>query len=101
MNPALFDTHGYDRASFDAANVRFGHDIRYLEPRLTGDTAALAAGSTAVCSFVDDRIDAAALETLWTLGVRLIALRSAGYNQVDLVPAAARGFRVVRVPDYS
>jgi D-lactate dehydrogenase len=101
MNIAFFDTHRYDRASFDAANARFGHHLRYLEPRLTRETAALAAGSTAVCSFVDDRIDAAALETLWGLGVRLIALRSAGYNQVDLMAAAARGFRVVRVPDYS
>lgn len=101
MRLALFDTHGYDRTAFTAANVRFGHDITYLEPRLTSLTAPLAAGFPAVCSFVNDRVDAAALEALRDGGTRLLALRSAGYNHVD-VPAASRaGIAVVRVPEYS
>jgi len=98
---AVFDTHRYDRESFDAVNVRYGHELRYFEPRLTADTVALAAGFPAVCSFVNDRVDAAALGGLRDGGVRLVALRSAGYNQVDLGAAARLGLRVVRVPDYS
>src|SRR5215471_9010617 len=101
MRLAVFDTHGYDRESFDAANVRHGHDIHYFEARLTRDTVSLAAGFRAVCSFVNDRLDAETLDRLAAGGVEIVALRSAGYNQID-VPAAARlGLRMVRVPDYS
>ena len=110
MRVAVFDTHAYDRASFDAANARLAaattaagraHELRYYEPRLTADTAPLAAGATAVCSFVNDRIDATTLRSLRALGVRVIALRSAGYNHVDLEAAAALELPVVRVPSYS
>lgn len=101
MKLALFDARGYDRESFDAANARHGHALQYFDTRLTPETAALAAGFPAVCPFVNDRGDAATLARLAALGVRLIALRSAGYNQVDLRAAAALGLRVVRVPDYS
>ena len=97
----MFDTRAYDRNAFTAANVRYGHAITYLEPRLTPETAALAAGFPAVCSFVNDRVDAEAIGNLAGGGVRLLALRSAGYNHVDLTAAAARGLRVVRVPEYS
>jgi D-lactate dehydrogenase len=101
MKIALFDTRAYDRQAFDAANAEFHHDISYLEPRLTQETAALASGHSAVCSFVNDRVDAPTLQTLRGLGTRLIALRSAGYNHVDLVEAARLGMTIVRVPEYS
>jgi D-lactate dehydrogenase len=101
MKIALFDTRSYDREAFEAANRQFGHALTFLEPRLTRATARLAAGHDAVCSFVNDRLDDAALATLRDAGVRLIALRSAGYNHVDLAAAARLGLPVVRVPEYS
>jgi D-lactate dehydrogenase len=97
----FFDTHPYERIAFDEQNVRFGHELTYLEPRLTEQTATLASGRPAVCSFVDDRVDAAALRVLADVGVRLLALRSAGYNHVDLASAAKLGIVVTRVPEYS
>lgn len=101
MKLAVFDTHTYDRAALEEANSRYGHEIVFYEPRLTPETAALARGFPAVCSFVNDRVDADALGTLHEGGTRLIALRSAGYNHVDLVEAARLGLVVVRVPEYS
>jgi D-lactate dehydrogenase len=73
----------------------------FLEPRLTRETAPLARDHEVVCSFVNDRVDAATLELLHSGGSRLIALRSAGYNHVDLSAAHRLGLRVVRVPEYS
>lgn len=101
MKVALFDTHSYERESFTFANERFAHDLTLLEPRLTRETAALAAGHEAVCAFVNDRLDRLALHVLRESGVRLIALRSAGYNHVDLAAAADLGLPIVRVPEYS
>jgi D-lactate dehydrogenase len=101
MKVALFGTRRYDQESFEAVNARFGHTLTYLEPRLTASTAALAKGFDVVCSFVNDQVDARALEVLKQEGVRLIALRSAGYNHVDLARAAELGLPVVRVPEYS
>lgn len=101
MRVAVFDTRRHDRAALDAANVAFGHELTYYEPRLTAQTASLAAGFTAACSFVNDRVDRATLEILRREGVELIALRSAGYNHVDLDAAALLGITVVRVPEYS
>lgn len=101
MRLAVFDTHSYDRQALQAANVRFGHELEFFEPRLTAATAALASGFPAVCSFVNDRLDADALERLHAGGVRLLALRSAGFNHVDLTSAATLGLTVVRVPEYS
>ena len=97
----VFDTHSYDRDAFMLANVGHGHDLRFVEPRLTRDTAAMAAGCQAVCAFVNDRLDAGTIAALQQAGVTLIALRSAGFNHVDLRAAAAAGIRVVRVPEYS
>ncbi len=101
MKVALFDTHGYERESFAAANERVGHEITFLDPRLTSETAPLAAGHDVACSFVNDRVNEAALTALQKGGVRLIALRSAGYNHVDLAAASRLGLKVVRVPEYS
>ena len=101
MKVAMFDTHRYDRESFEQANVPFGHAITFLEPRLTRETAALAAGHPAICSFVNDRVDEPALQVLRAGGAQLLALRSAGYNHVDLVAAERLGLPVVRAPEYS
>lgn len=98
---AVFDTHTYDREALSAANDRYGHDLTFFEPRLTRHTASMAAGYPAVCSFVNDRVDAETLATLHAGGTRVVALRSAGYNHVDLREAARLGFVVVRVPEYS
>jgi D-lactate dehydrogenase len=98
---AVFDTHGYDRAALEAANARFGFALEFFEPRLTHRTAALAAGFDVVCSFVNDRLDADALAVLAGGGVRLVALRCAGFNHVDLAAAERLGLPVVRVPEYS
>lgn len=101
MKVVLFDTHGYEREAFTAANEAFGHELTFLEPRLTRETAMLAAGHEAICAFVNDRVDAAALGVLRGCGVRIVALRSAGFNHVDLAAAAQLGLPVVRVPEYS
>jgi D-lactate dehydrogenase len=101
MKVAVFDTHRFDREALDGANAVYAHDLRYFEPRLTRETAVLASGFDAVCSFVNDRLDEAALGVLHQEGVRLIALRSAGFNHVNLEAAARLGLTVVRVPEYS
>jgi D-lactate dehydrogenase len=100
MKVAIFDAHRYDLESFDATNTRYNLELRYFEARLTQDTASLAAGFPAICSFVNDRLNTPTLRTLSQGGVRLIALRSAGYNQVDLAAASELGLPIVRVPDY-
>ncbi|MEN9578187.1 MAG: hypothetical protein RJA70_1196 [Pseudomonadota bacterium] len=98
---ALFDTHRYDREFFEAANAEFQYELTFLETRLRSDTAPLAAGHDVVCAFVNDRLDAATLAILAASGTRLIALRSAGFNHVDLDAAKRLGLPVVRVPEYS
>lgn len=101
MDIAVFDARSYDREALDAANGRYGHHLRYFEPRLGPHTAALARGVPVVCPFVNDTVDADTLRVLHDGGTRLLALRSAGYNHVDLETAAALGLPVVRVPEYS
>jgi D-lactate dehydrogenase len=100
MKIAMFDTRAYDRESFERANEG-RHEITFFEPRLTSETARLAEGHQAVCSFVNDRLDAETFERLTEAGTRLVALRSAGYNHVDLHAAGRLGLPVVRVPEYS
>src|SRR4051794_13131434 len=101
MRIAVFDIHKFEQAAFDHANLKFGYDLRYFDCCLTSQSAPLAKGFDAVCSFVADRLDEKALETLKNGGVRLIALRSAGFNHVDLAAAARLSLPVVRVPEYS
>ena len=101
MRVAMFSAKAYDRRFFDAANTAFGHRIDYFEARLDASSAPLAAGYPAVCVFVNDRLDAATLEALATGGARTVALRCAGFNNVDLEAARQLGVRVVRVPAYS
>ena len=101
MRIAVFGTKPYDRQFLDAANAGFHHDLTYLEPRLEATTAVLAGGFPAVCVFVNDVVDAGVLTQLASGGTRLVALRCAGFNNVDLAAAARLGIAVVRVPAYS
>jgi D-lactate dehydrogenase len=98
---AVFSTKSYDRQFLNEANVDKQYDIVYFEPRLTLETASLAEGFEVVCVFVNDQLDRLTLKSLARGGTRLIALRCAGFNNVDLVAAAELGIRVVRVPAYS
>lgn len=97
----MFSTKPYDQTAFGAIAGSTGHHIDFLEDRLRERTAALAAGADAVCIFVNDVADAAVLRALHAAGVRYVALRCAGFNNVDLAAAAALGIEVVRVPAYS
>ncbi|MFC2974296.1 2-hydroxyacid dehydrogenase [Azotobacter bryophylli] len=101
MRITLFSSKPYDRDSFVAANPKHGFDLHFLEARLDRDTVALAANAEVVCPFVNDDLSAPVLEALAAGGTRLIALRSAGYNHVDLAAADRLGLPVVRVPAYS
>src|SRR5688500_15732915 len=101
MRVAVFSPKPYDRASLEAANRNYGHELVFLEPRLTRETASLAEGFPAVCVFVNDCVDAGVLELLAGGGTRLIALRCAGFNNVDLAAARRLAVTVARVPAYS
>lgn len=101
MKIAFFSTKSYDRESFLKHASDFGHEFSFLEPQLNRQTVALAEGHQAICSFVNDPLDAPTLKKLNDLGIQLIALRCAGYNQVDLEAAKNLGITIVRVPAYS
>ena len=97
---AFFDTKSYDRESFEKLNKDFGFDIHYYKERLSMNTVALAKGKDVVCIFVNAECDHRVIDELVANGVKLIALRCAGFNNVDLQAAKDR-IRVVRVPAYS
>lgn len=101
MRIAVYSARSYDRQFLTQANADGRHALTFLDARLDASTAAAAAGAQAVCAFVNDHLDRAALEALHALGVRLVLLRSAGFNHVDLAAAAALGLAVARVPEYS
>ncbi|MBG1260590.1 2-hydroxyacid dehydrogenase [Nostoc commune] len=101
MKVAVFSTKVYDRKFLSDANSPAQHELVFFEPRLNRDTAILAAGFGAVCVFVHDQVDAPTLELLASRGTRLVVLRCAGFNNVDLQAAADLGITVVRVPAYS
>lgn len=101
MKIAFFSTKPYDRKYFDVANQDFGHEITYFETRLTRQTLKLAEGFDCACVFVNDQVDASVLIALAAQGTRLIALRCAGFNNVDINSARELGITVVRVPAYS
>lgn len=101
MRVSVFSTKPHDRRSLMAANQPGLHRLTFLEPRLSAETAPLAAGAEAVCAFVNDSVDAAVIAQLRDHGVKLLVLRSAGYNHVDLAAAEAAGIAVGRVPAYS
>ncbi|MEO0900084.1 MAG: 2-hydroxyacid dehydrogenase [Bacteroidota bacterium] len=100
MKVAFFSTQDYDQTFFNLSN-QMGHEIHYLAPGLNADTKSLAKGFPAVCVFVNDRLEAETLDFLHQNGLKLIALRCAGFNNVDLQKAHELGIKVVRVPAYS
>lgn len=97
---AFFDTKPYDRASFDEVNQRYGFDIVYHKGQLNRNNVILTRGMDAVCIFVHDSADAEIIREMADNGVKLLALRAAGFNNVDLGASEGR-IRVVRVPAYS
>lgn len=101
MRVAVFSTRPYDRQFLERANAAGRHELVFHESRLDDTSVAAANGAAAVCAFVNDRLDAGVLQRLHAGGVRLLALRSAGFNHVDLAAAAALGIAVGRVPEYS
>jgi D-lactate dehydrogenase len=101
MRVAVFSTKAYDRRFLLAANAAFGHRLTFFEARLDEKTAVLAEDHDAVCVFVNDRVDRPVLEALAKMGIRTVALRCAGFNNVDLRAAEDLAIDVVRVPAYS
>lgn len=101
MQVAVFSTKSYERSFLDEAAFACGQSLTYLEPRLTEETASLGFGYPAICAFVNDVLNATVLERLASKGLNYVALRSAGFNHVDLPTAETLGLTVVRVPAYS
>lgn len=97
---AFYDTKAYDKPSFEYYGKQHDIQFHFLETKLNEDTALLAKGCDAVCVFVNDTVNAEVIEKLYSYVVKLIALRSAGFNNVD-VRAAYRKLHVVHVPAYS
>jgi len=101
MRVVIFSTKTYDRTFLTAANAADTHRLSFVESRLNAETARLAQGNEAVCIFVNDRLDEEVIKVLGAVGIRLIALRCAGFNNVDLHAAARANIPVCRVPSYS
>jgi D-lactate dehydrogenase len=101
MKIAIFSAQSHDKNFITAANANYGYELQFLETQLNPTTAILAEGFDAVCAFVNDNLNSETLHALAGLGIKLIALRCAGFNQVDLPTAKELGITVVRVPAYS
>lgn len=101
MNIAFFSTKKYDQDFFDSTNTDFNHQLTFFETGLNEHTASLTKDFNAVCVFVNDDLNAATIDQLAKNGIQLIALRCAGFNNVDLKAAAEKNIKVVRVPAYS
>ena len=101
MRIAFFSTKQYDREFFSQAACATEHSLQFFAARLTAETRSLAKGFECICVFVNDVLDRTAIEELANDGLRLIALRCAGFNNVDLKAATEFGVEVVRVPAYS
>ncbi|NEO71101.1 2-hydroxyacid dehydrogenase [Moorena sp. SIO3H5] len=101
MKVAVFSTKVYDRQFLEAVNSQYGHELTFFEPHLDTQTTILASGCSAVCVFVNDTLNGQVLEKLAQQGTRLIALRCAGFNNVDVTKATELDMTVVRVPAYS
>ena len=100
IKTTFFDTKPYDRETFDVVNRDYGVELKYFAGHLAADTVQVAAGSDAICIFVNDAVTREVADALHAQGVKLIALRCAGYNNVDLKAVYER-LHVVRVPAYS
>jgi D-lactate dehydrogenase len=101
MKIAVFSTKPHDREYLDKFNSNDRHELTYFEAPLNADTTNLALGFEAVCIFVNDKIDAVTIDKLFKIGVKLIDLRSAGFNNVDIEAAKNKNIKVMRVPAYS
>lgn len=101
MKIAVCSAHPYDRQFLQEANATFGHELSFFDARLNEETRQMVAGFPAICAFVNDTLSEAVLQALARQGTQLIALRCAGFNNVDLAAAARHGIRIVRVPAYS
>ena len=100
MKIAFFDTKPYDKPSFDRFGEANGVTFKYFETKLNEDTAELAHGFDGVCVFVNDTVNAAVIDRLYDMGVRVVALRCAGFNNVDMKYAFGK-VHILRVPAYS
>jgi D-lactate dehydrogenase len=101
MKVAVFSTQSYEREYLERFNIDPKHELIFFEASLNANTTNLAEGFEAVCVFVSDKIDGTTIEKLSKLGVKLIDLRSAGFNHVDVVSAKEHNIKVLRVPAYS
>ena len=101
MKIAFFDTRSYDKASFTKANEAYNYEIDFRDYKLNENTALTAQGFDVACVFVNDVVNEEVIEKLAQADVKLIALRCAGFNNVDLKAADKAGIKVVRVPAYS
>ncbi|MFD2935729.1 2-hydroxyacid dehydrogenase [Spirosoma flavum] len=101
MKIAFFSCHPYEQPFLEAANSNHRHQLTFLSQQLTPETVPLAAGHQAICVFVNDQLTRPTLQALADQGIRLVALRCTGYNQVDVPTAQQLGIRVLRVPTYS
>ena len=101
MHVTVFSAKPYDRRFLEAANAGGAHRLSFLAVRLSAETCSLAAGAEAVCVFVNDDVNEEVISDLSSRGVKLVALRSAGFNNVDLEAARREGLTVARVPAYS
>ncbi len=101
MKIAVFSSKKYDRSFLEAANQNYNYELQFFEPRLEAKTASLTLGFDVVCVFVNDRLDRATLEILAQNNIKIIALRCAGFNNVDLQAVKELNLTVVRVPAYS
>lgn len=97
---SFYDAKPYDKVCFDALKEEFGYQIIYYDTKLNEQTVRMAEGSDAICAFVNDTLDRPVIEALKGMGIRIIAMRCAGYNNVDF-EAAYGDVHVVRVPAYS
>ena len=100
MKIAFFDTKPYDKPSFEKYGAKYGVIFKYFETKLNEDTVELAGGYDGVCVFVNDTVSAAVIDRLAELGVKIVALRCAGFNNVDMKHAFGK-IHVLRVPAYS
>lgn len=98
---AVFDTKPYDKEIFNKVNENYGFDLAFYKEHLDINNVLLASNSDAVCIFVNAVVDSNVVDKLHSYGVKLIALRCAGFNNVDIAAATKKGIKVVRVPDYS
>lgn len=98
---AFFDTRSYDKDAFTKENEKFGYEIDFFDFKLNEKTALTAKGFDAVCVFVNDVVNQEVISILKTCGIKIILLRCAGFNNVDLAAAEKADIKVVRVPAYS